>query len=204
MTRSPQFVELPDDIIGDSIPFRLLQSHVQTMTGEYDTKLKELDKVQKEADGLRENQETFRQMVFVRRASWVGRSRPDLTVWRSQREAEEQVEEIQKRLVVKETDLTRIRSQREDARAEATELRARESEKVKNLDQLKTLAQSREDRIAAYASEVRRLKMQIAAMEGDATSVDLYAGAAEVDIVKDLQGRLKCVETLPSGSEREG
>ncbi|KAK4703986.1 E3 ubiquitin-protein ligase BRE1, partial [Phenoliferia sp. Uapishka_3] len=171
-----KLVELPDDIVAESIPFRLLQSHVQTMTGEYDTKLKEVDKAQKEADGLREGQESFRQMIF--------------------REAEELVDDIQKRLVVRETDLTRIRSQREDARAEATELRARESEKVKNLDQLKTLASSREDRIAAYASEVRRLKMEIAAKEGDATSVDLYAGAEEADIVKDLQGRLKTAEDL--------
>ena len=36
------------------------------MTGEYDTKSKELDKAQKEADNLRENQETFRQLIFVR------------------------------------------------------------------------------------------------------------------------------------------
>lgn len=127
-----------------------------------------------------------------------------------QREAEEQVDEIQKRLLAKEGDLTRIRSQREDFRAEATELRARESEKVKNLDQLKTLAQSREDRIAAYASEVRRLKMQIAAAEGDAATVDAYAatvdayaGAEEGDIVKDLQGRLKCVSLPPFRLGRE-
>lgn len=63
-----QFVELPDDIVSESIPFRLLQSHVQTMAGEVDTKSKELEKVQKEADGLRENQETFRQMTSVRLA----------------------------------------------------------------------------------------------------------------------------------------
>ncbi|KAL8291986.1 hypothetical protein RQP46_001452 [Phenoliferia psychrophenolica] len=171
-----KLVELPDDIVAESIPFRLLQSHVQTMTGEYDTKSKELALAQKESDNLRENQETFRQLIF--------------------REAEEQVDEVQKRLIAKEMDLTRIRSQREDARAEATELRAREAEKVKNLDQLRTLAQSRLDRIAAYASEVRRLKMLIAAHEGDGASVDLLAGAEEVDIVKDLQGRLKTAEDL--------
>lgn len=51
---------------------------------------------------------------------------------------------MQKKLLVKENDLTRIRSQREDFRAESTELRAKESEKVRNLDQLKTLVGSRE------------------------------------------------------------
>lgn len=50
-----------------------------------------------------------------------------------------------------------------------------------------------QDRIAAYSSEVRRLKMQIAAAQGDSTTVDLYGSADEKDIVKDLQSRLKYV-----------
>lgn len=60
-----------------------------------------------------------------------------------QREAEDQIEEIQQRLLAKESDLTRIRAQREEFRADATELRAKESEKIRNSDQLRTLAESR-------------------------------------------------------------
>lgn len=59
-------MELPDDIVAESVPFRLLQSHVQSMTGDYETKRVELDKAVKEADALREHQDAFRQMVFVR------------------------------------------------------------------------------------------------------------------------------------------
>lgn len=94
-------------------------------------------------------------------------------------------------MVVKEGDLTRIRAQREELRAESTELRAKELEKVKNLDQLKVLASSREDRIVAYESEVRRLKMQIAAAKGDTATVELLGTVVETDIVNDLQARLK-------------
>lgn len=171
-----KLVELPDEIVAESVPFRLLQGHVQQLTSEYDARKLELDRITKEADGMREMQESFREMVF--------------------REAADQVEEVQKKLLVKENDLTRIRSQREDFRAESTELRAKESEKVRNLDQLKTLVGSREERIAAYSSEVRRLKMQIAAANGDSTTVDLLGAAEEEDIIQDLQKRLRIAEDL--------
>lgn len=111
----------------------------------------------------------------------------------SQQEASTQVEEIQKRLTTKETDLTRIRADRENLRAETTELRAKDSDKLKQVEQLKTLAQSREDRIAAFESEVRRLKMDRAAAKGDSAGVDLHANNDEADIVNDLTLRLKCV-----------
>lgn len=73
------------------------------------------------------------------------------------------------------------------------EVRAKESEKGKAGEMLRVLALTREDRLAAYSSEVRRLKMQLAAREGDAVTMDLYAAKEQEDIVKELQGRLKSV-----------
>lgn len=108
-----------------------------------------------------------------------------------QREAGEQVEEVQKRLLVREADLARIRAQREEYRAEAQELKIRESDKLKNAAELKTLVTSREERIAVYDSQVRRLKMLIAAGKGQGETVDLLAARAEEDVVHDLQDRLK-------------
>lgn len=64
---------------------------------------------------------------------------------------------------------------------------------MKSFDELKTLAVSREDRIAAFTSEVRRLKMQLAALQGDGATVDVYASGEEEDVIKDLQGRVKFV-----------
>ncbi|KAI5476449.1 E3 ubiquitin-protein ligase BRE1 [Pseudohyphozyma bogoriensis] len=165
-----------EEMVLDSVPFRTLQSHVQYLTADADVRRVELEKVTQEANGLRELQDGFRKKI--------------------NRETEEQVDEIQKRLLAKESDLTRIRAQREDLRSEAAEFRAKENEKIKNLDQLKTLAQSREERIQAYSSEVKRLKMQIAAARGDSATVDLYASTEEADIVNDLQTRLKSAEEL--------
>lgn len=48
-----------------------------------------------------------------------------------------------------------------------------------------------QDRIAAYASEVRRLKMEVAAAQGDEATVDLLGANEEPDVLKDLQSRLK-------------
>lgn len=59
-------MELPDEVVAESIPFRLLQGHVQHLTSECDAKKLELDRATKEADGLREMQESFRELVFVR------------------------------------------------------------------------------------------------------------------------------------------
>lgn len=92
---------------------------------------------------------------------------------------------------MREADLTRIRSQREEFRAELTEVRAKDSERSKASEMLKVLAASREERIAAFSSEVRRMKMELAAREGDVTTMELYASKDEAGIVKELQGRLK-------------
>lgn len=100
---------------------------------------------------------------------------------------------MQKKLILKESDLTRIRTQREEFRSEMTEIRVKEGDKMKSLEQLKTLATSREDKIGALMSEIRRLKMRIAAAEGDAVTVDLLGTGEEEDIIKDLQARLKLV-----------
>lgn len=171
-----KLVDVPDEVVVESVPFRLLQNHVQHLAHDHESKRVELEKVNQEADEMREMQTTFREQIM--------------------REATEEVDEIQKKLLLKESDLTRIRTQREDFRAELTELKAKESEKVKNLDQLRLLASSREDRVIALGSEVRRLKMQIAALEGDGMAVDMYAEEQEENVVKDLQGRLKTAEDL--------
>jgi E3 ubiquitin-protein ligase BRE1 len=108
-----------------------------------------------------------------------------------QRDATDQVEEIQRKLTLKESDLTRIRAQREDFRAEASELKAKELDKMKSVEEVTRLNQSGKERIEALGSEVRRLKMSLAARRGDGETVDLLLGAEEVDVIRDLQERLK-------------
>lgn len=114
----------------------------------------------------------------------------------NQREASEQVEEVQKRLLAKEGDLARIRAQREEYRAEAQELKVRDADKQRYVGEIKSLVSSKEERITAYDSEVRRLKMQIAASKGQGETVELLAARSEEDIVNDLQTRLKTADEL--------
>lgn len=54
------------------------------------------------------------------------------------------IEEMQKKLQSKDADLTRVRGQREDLKAEATELKAKEGEKLKQLAEIRKLANSRQ------------------------------------------------------------
>ena len=186
----------------ETVPFRLLQNHVQHLAHDHESKRVELEKVNQEANELREMQTTFREQVMVRGltiSAMIVANCFDI----GQQTATEEVDEIQKKLLVKESDLTRIRTQREDFRAELTELKAKESEKVKNLDELRLLARSREERIIAFGSEVRRLRMRLAALEGDAAGVDMHANEEEENVVKDLQSRLKLVFSflLPERNE---
>ncbi len=99
-------------------------------------------------------------------------------------------------MLAKEGDLARIRAERESYRAEATELKVRDADKQRYVGEIKTLVSSKEERITAYDSEVRRLKMHIAATKGQAETVKLLAERSEDDIVHDLQARLKTAEEL--------
>lgn len=166
-----RLADLPDEVVASSGPFQLLQSHVQHLQLEFDTKKGELAAVQKDADELRVGAESFRDMT--------------------QSEAAAQIEEVQKRLLGKEADLARIRAQREEYAAEARELKAKEADKMKHVQELMTLAASRQERITAYDSQVRRLKMSAAAREGRGETVDLLAKGEEDEVVHDLQSRLK-------------
>lgn len=69
---TPQLVSLPDETIAESTPFKLLQSYVQNLTSDNEAKKSELERVQKEADALREQQETFRQGTVVSLPRWLG------------------------------------------------------------------------------------------------------------------------------------
>lgn len=108
-----------------------------------------------------------------------------------QGDAAEQVEDVQKRLAAKEGDLSRIRAQREDLRSETLELKAKDSAKLRHVDQISKLNASLEERVKAYESQMQRLRMEINALKGDGDSVDMLSKSGEGDIVADLQGRLK-------------
>ncbi|GAA6032403.1 hypothetical protein JCM8097_008157 [Rhodosporidiobolus ruineniae] len=188
-----KLVDLPDDIVAETATFRLMQQHVQYLAAEYETKRQEAERAVKEAEELKEGMEAFRDGVF--------------------HDATEQVTDLQTRLSGKESDLSRLRSARDDLKAEAVELRAKESDRTKTLDELRVLAEARSQRLKAYASEVRRLRIGKAADEGKPDEVDARVrlaeaaagaededgaeeGEVEDDLVADLQSRLRKAEAL--------
>jgi E3 ubiquitin-protein ligase BRE1 len=130
-----------------------------------------------------------------------------------QKETQLLIDDIQKRLNAREADLNRVRGQREELKAELGQLKMQESEKLRQVDQIRVLANSRhvrdvaapsnaavvarltleaQDRIGALMSEVRRLKMKIAADKGDTAIVEnLHALQGEQELVDELQAKLK-------------
>ncbi len=71
----------------------------------------------------------------------------------------------------KEADVTRLRSQRDELNAELTERRSREQVKFTQIEEMKALLNSKEERLALLSSQVRRLRMTVAAFQGQSVGV---------------------------------
>ncbi|KAF9010533.1 BRE1 E3 ubiquitin ligase-domain-containing protein [Cyathus striatus] len=92
----------------------------------------------------------------------------------SRREWEESViaasmqasQELRTMLSKRDAENARLREQREQQAAELNERRQKDKDKLASTKELKTLVESRSDRIAALESEVRRCKAQLAANAG--------------------------------------
>lgn len=108
-----------------------------------------------------------------------------------QAEAQLQIDDLEKRVQLRDADATRLRQTREDVRAELLEVKARDDIKVQQIEEIRTLANSRMDMVEALQSEVRRCRMALAAARGDQEAVAAYAASGEEDVVQKLQERLK-------------
>ncbi|GAA5932035.1 E3 ubiquitin-protein ligase BRE1 [Sporobolomyces koalae] len=176
-----KLVDLPDEVVAESTTFRLMQTHVQYLSGEYETKRQEAERAVKEADGFREAMETFREDVI--------------------RESTEQLNELQARLASNESDLHRLRAARDDLKAETAEIKAKDTERSKTLEELKTLAESRTARMQVYQSEIKRMRIERAAKNGDLEGVEMridpgQQDRTEEDLTDDLRARLQTADKL--------
>ena len=115
---------------------------------------------------------------------------------------------------MRESEVARIRSNRDELKAEISELKAKESDKMHALSEVKTLAEARKSRLQAYASELRRLRIGQAGDRGDLEGVQLRVRHAEAaaaaademeegeveigedEVAKDSQKRLTKAEEL--------
>ncbi|POW01313.1 hypothetical protein PSHT_12600 [Puccinia striiformis] len=167
-----KIINLPDEIVRDTPAFKRLKAEVAHATLELERVRSLLETTQKEADDLRERQEEFRTKIVA--------------------EMTKRMEDMEKKLSSKDADVTRIRATREETRSELHELKTRDVEKMKQVAQIRTLANS-QDRINALSSEVRRLKMRLAADVGDRHTVDFLATNEEIaeETIKSLTTQIE-------------
>ncbi|KAH9810216.1 hypothetical protein DFH28DRAFT_1065038 [Melampsora americana] len=181
-----KILNLPDDVVHESPAYKRLKTEMSHATIELERTRTLLETAQKEADELRERQNDYGAAISTEMTS--------------------RIEDLEKKLSSRDADVTRIRATREEARSELHELKSRDAEKMKQVAQIRTLANSRQDRISALASEVRRLKMRLAADVGDKDSVEYLATNEEIELAKGLQARLKkaeeVIESLKSQLEK--
>lgn len=137
-----------------------------------------------------------------------------LTPGRCQRDAGSQTNDLQSRLTTRESEVARIRSNRDELKAEISELKAKDLDKMHTLAEMRKLAEARKSRLQAYASELRRIRIGQAGDRGDLEGVELRVRHAEAaaaaademeegeveigedEVAKDLQKRLTKAEEL--------
>ena len=103
-------------------------------------------------------------------------------------QANTHAEELQKQLRQRDADAVRLRGQRDELNAELLERRARESVRFTQLDELKGLVSTKDERVETLRSQVRRLRLELAAARGEA---DVAAELEGQDVEPALEGALR-------------
>ncbi|KAK7692778.1 hypothetical protein QCA50_004411 [Cerrena zonata] len=122
-----------------------------------------------------------------------------------QKEKDDQLELYEKaltdfRAVVtkRDTEIGRLREQRDQQLSELNERKQKDNVKVSSLNEFKTLAETRSERINVLESAVTRLKTRLAAEAGDEDLMTFLfgqQGAEDASYVGDLKERLRASET---------
>ncbi|WVR07641.1 hypothetical protein IAU60_004683 [Kwoniella sp. DSM 27419] len=95
----------------------------------------------------------------------------------------------------KDSDLARLRGQRDEMTAELNERKAKEVEKLKYAEQFESLANARQERITYLSSEVRRLKGKLGAEHGAEGYLSfLKEDGVDGDYIKSLEAKIATTE----------
>ncbi|SAM81727.1 related to BRE1-E3 ubiquitin ligase [Ustilago bromivora] len=158
---------LPEEVLVNSALYRELQSSLRHAQQDLQSTREAMHSLEAEADALREGRATFQQTVEA--------------------EASTRTEELEKIVKAKEADVTRLRSQRDELNAELTERRSREQVKFTQIEEMKALLNSKEERLTLLSSQVRRLRMTVAAFQGQSVGVaTLVKSESEQDQFEEL------------------
>ncbi|KAJ1024605.1 hypothetical protein NDA13_004534 [Ustilago tritici] len=158
---------LPEEVLVNSALYRELQSSLRHAQQDLQSIREAMHSLEAEADALREGRATFQQTVEA--------------------EASARTEELEKIVRAKEADVTRLRSQRDELNAELTERRSREQVKFTQIEEMKALLNSKEERLTLLSSQVRRLRITVAAFQGQSVGVaTLVKSESEQDQFEEL------------------
>lgn len=158
---------LPEEVLINSALYRELQNSLRYAQQDVQSSREAMQALEAEADALRESRGTFQQTVEA--------------------EASARTEELEKIVKAKEADVTRLRSQRDELNAELTERRSREQVKFTQIEEMKALLNSKEERLTLLSSQVRRLRMTVAAFQGQSVGVStLVKTESEQDQFEEL------------------
>lgn len=148
---------LPEEVLLNSAIYRELQFALRHAQHDLQATKDAMQALENEAVTLREDRGMFQQTVEA--------------------EANARTEELERLVKAKEADVTRLRSQRDELNAELTERRSREQVKFTQIEEMKALLNSKEERLTLLSSQVRRLRMTVAALQGQSLGVGALSKA---------------------------
>lgn len=192
-TLKMELQNIPQEKLVASDLYRQLH-HRYELAGEEHTRLKSVnERLESENVELREQRQEYEAKAKI--------------------EANSLVDELRNAVKTHEGDVARLRSQRDELMAELTDKKQKETVKYTQIDEMKTLVQAKEKRIDTLRAEIKRLQMSLAARLGDDVWMSkLKAGLSEeekeqadadIDLISDLQSRLKVAEERIADLQRQ-
>ncbi|WRT70184.1 uncharacterized protein IL334_007178 [Kwoniella shivajii] len=126
---------------------------------------------EKKLDVLRDSNQEFRDAVLA--------------------EAKAESDALRAQIAKRDTDLARLRGQRDEMNAELMERKAKETDKLKYAEQYENLSKTRQERIIFLNSEVGRLKGRLAANHGAEKYLEfIKEGDIDADYIKSLEEKV--------------
>ena len=175
---------LPEEVLVNSALYRELQAALTHAQQDLQHSREKMQTLEVEAASLREERGTFQQTVEA--------------------EATARTEELEKLVKSKEADVTRLRSQRDELNAELAERRSREQVKFTQIEEMKALLNSKEERLTLLSSQVRRLRMSVAAFQGQSVSVaTLVKAETEEDQLEQLSREAQAAHARVAELEKQ-
>lgn len=202
-----------DEQIAASPIYRELHNHFEHAKEEHARITKLGEQLQAENSELREMRVQFEQKAKVsleHRCKSHGSAARWLTCGLysfEQAEANAFVDELRNAVKTHEADVARLRGQRDEAQADVSERKQREAVRKTEIEHLKELVKTKDLRIATLKSEVRRVQLAFATKsEDEKLMLQLRSSggdADDVEIMSDLQARLKAAEDISKDLQRQ-